>query len=159
MSTGSGLFTLEDIPDKTFITSYAPLAPVYSGRQHVQSDYIVQTTWNGTEVEVDGNLCPLGLGKIVQDGSFPFCLLPEKFSTQIKTRLNCEMVERDGEIWMRSTRHIKAGNELLSRYSHDNSYWCLQFSLDQLRKIRRALSCNTINTIAEAEAIIKTCEI
>lgn len=98
-STGLGLFTLKEIPQNTWITSYAPLAPIRLGHGHESSDYIIKTIRDGCEVEVDGKLCPLGLGQLVQDGSFPFILAPEKFSPLIKSRINCELANRDGEIW------------------------------------------------------------
>lgn len=155
-STGNGVFTLKKIPANTWLTSYAPLAPVRVGR-HPGSDYIIKTTIrNGTEVEIDGTLCPLGIGNKIQDGSFPFCLVPERYSALIKKRVNCEIADRDGEVWLRSTCVIAAGDELLTRYSHDNSYWYLQFSKPQLKGIRQALLSSTTNSLHEAEAIIRT---
>lgn len=157
LSTGDGVFTLKKIPANAWLTSYAPLAPIRVGQQHSSSDYIIKTTTkNGTEVEIDGALCPLGIGKKIQDGSFPFCLVPEKYSALIKWRVNCEIADRDGEIWLRSTRDIAAKEELLTKYSHDNSYWYLQFSKAQLREIRQALLSSTTNSLQEAEAIMRT---
>ena len=156
LSTGDGVFTLKGIPENTWITSYAPLAPMRVGRHHLSSDYIIKTTTKaGTEVEIDGALCPLGIGKKIQDGSFPFCLVPEKYSSLIKRRVNCMIAERDGEIWLKSTRNIEAQAEILTKYSHDNSYWYLQFSKAQLSGIRQALLSSTTNTLQEAESIIR----
>lgn len=154
-STGNGVFTMKKIPESTWITSYAPLAPVRIGRHHAPSDYILKTTRNSKEVEIDGSLCPLGIGQIVQDGTFPFCLAHDKFSSLIKSRVNCEIGDRDGEIWLRSTRAIGPGEELLTRYSHDNSYWSLQYSKQDLQAIRNALLSSSGGSVVEAETIIR----
>ena len=153
-NTGNGLFTLKEIPATTWVTSYAPLAPVRIGREHQQSDYILKTTKNGREVEIDGSLCPFGLGKIVQDGSFPFCLA-DNFSRLVTTRVNCEITDRDGEVWLRSIRAILPSEELLTRYSHDNSYWKVQFSAQELQTIQSALLNCSGNNLLEAEEIIR----
>lgn len=158
-STGNGVFTLKEIPELTWITSYAPLAPVRTGRNHAQSDYILQTRRNDKEVEIDGSLCPLGIGRIIQDGSFPYCLAQEKFSALIRSRVNCGIADRDGEIWFRSTRTIHAGEELLTRYSHDNSYWSLQFSRPQIQAIRNALLTAHDGSLVEADIIIRSLDI
>lgn len=158
-STGNGVFTLKDIPANTWITSYAPLAPIRSGRNHAQSDYILKTRRNDKEVEIDGGLCPLGIGRIIQDGSFPYCLAQEKFSALIKSRINCEIADRDGEVWFRSTHQINAGEELLTRYSHDNSYWCLQFHREQLDTIRVALLSANSSSSIEADNIIRSLDL
>lgn len=136
------------------MTSYAPLAPVRIGRGHEQSDYILKTTKDGREVEIDGSLCPLGLGKIVQDGSFPFCLA-DRFSRLVSTRVNCDITDRDGEVWLRSTRVIQPGEELLTRYSHNNSFWTVQFSPEELETIKTALFNCSGNNVLEAEEIIR----
>ena len=155
-STGNGVFTIKKIPDSTWITSYAPLAPMRTGRHHPPSDYILKTTRNGKEVEVDGSLCPLGIGQIVQDGSFPFCLAQEKYSSLMKSRVNCEIGDRDGEIWLKTTRTIDPGEELLTRYSHDNSYWSLQFLSHHLQAIRNALLGASGSSLLEAETVIRS---
>lgn len=158
-STGNGVFTFKQIPAHTWITSYAPLAPLRSGRNHDHSDYMLKTRRNGREVELDGSLCPLGIGRIIQDGTFPYCLSQETFSALIKSRVNCQIADRDGEIWFRSTREINAGEELLTQYSHDNSYWSLQFSRQQLDTIRLALLNAHSGSLAEAEAIIRSLDL
>lgn len=150
-----GLFSLKDIKPNTWITSYAPLAPVRLGHHHEQTDYIVKTVRNGSEVEVDGKLCPLGLGRLVQDGTFPFILAPEKFGALVKSRLNCEWANRDGTIWFRSSRHIKAGEELYTRYSHDNSYWLLQYGREACQQLRQALMTAQRGSLGEAEMILR----
>lgn len=149
------MFTLKGIPQGYWITSYAPLSPIRLGHSQDSSDYIIKTTRGGSEVEIDGKLCPLGLGQLVQDGSFPFILAPEKFSRLVKSRLNCELANRDGEIWYRSTRNILAGEELYTKYSHDNSYWTLKFPKHQLHSLRQALLTAANGTLSEAETILK----
>lgn len=157
-STGNGIFTMKVIPANTWITSYAPLSPMQlaqtSSMDH--SDYVITTIRNGVRVDVDGSLCPLGIGKIAQDGTFPFFLLPDKYSQIMKNRVNCLIADRDGEIWLRSNRVINAGEELLTRYSHNNSYWLLHSQFKQhLQGIKQALQCAQTNTLEEAEGIIK----
>ena len=152
--TGNGIFTLKEIPASTWVTSYAPLAPVRMIGRWEQSDYILKRTKNGREVEVDGSLCPLGLGKIIQDGSFPLCLA-DNFSRLLATRVNCEISDRDGEVWLKSTRAIQSGEELLTRYSHNNSYWKVQFSAQELQRIQSALINCSGNNLLEAEEIIR----
>lgn len=156
-STGDGVFTLKNIPPNCWLTSYAPLAPLRAGHNHTGSDYIIKTTSNnGTEVEIDGSLCPIGIGCKVQDGTFPLFLLPEKYSVLLKKRVNCEIADRDGEVWLKSTRAITAGEELLTRYSHNNSYWTLHSQFQpHLQGIRDALAQSTTNSLEEAENIIK----
>lgn len=146
---------MKGIPQGKWITSYAPLAPIRLGHGHDCSNYIIKTIRNGCEFEVDGKLCPIGLGQLVQDGSFPFILALERFSPLIKSRVNCELANRDGEIWYRSTRYILAGEELYTKYSHDNSYWTLQFSKLQLDSLRKALLTAANGTLAEAERILR----
>lgn len=138
-STGNGVFTLHDIPEGVWITSYAPTAPIRHGRHHPQTDYILTTTYDGKEIEVDGQLCPLAIGAKIQDGSFPFVLVADRFSRLIRNRVNCHWAIRDGEIWFKSNRSIKAGEELLTRYSLNNSYWTIQFTQRQLQLLQQAL--------------------
>lgn len=124
-STGD-VFTLKKKASNCWIASYEPLAPLSVGHNHTFSDYIIKSTAsNGTEVEIDGSLCPIGIGCQVKDGTFLLFLLSEKYSVLIKKWVNCEIADRDGEVWLRSTRDITAGGELLTRYSHSNTYWAL----------------------------------
>jgi len=156
-STGFGLFTLKSIQQGQFITSYAPLAPIRSARSDVSdSDYVLKTSLGGAEVEIDGELCPIGIGQRIQDGSFPFYLAPEKFSGLLKTRVNCEFTRRDSCIWFKATRPILAGEELFVRYSHDNSYWTNRFRNDPalLPSLRTSLLTASEGTLAEAENIL-----
>jgi hypothetical protein len=69
--------------------------------------------------------------------------------------VNCEIGDRDGEIWLRSTRAIGPGEELLTQYSHDNSYWSLQFSQLHLQAIRNALLGVSSASVNEAETVIR----
>lgn len=153
--TGLGLFTLKAIPQGQFITSYAPLAPVRRGHNYDSTDYIIKTVIDGAEAEIDGKLCPLGLGRVIQDGTFPLFLAPEKFSALVKSRVNCEWARRDGDVWFRSTRPILSGEELFTRYTKDNSYWTNQFNQNQLGLLRQALLAATNGTLPEAERILR----
>lgn len=150
-----GLFTMEKIPKGTWITSYAPLAPVCLPSQSDGSDFIIKTIKDGLEVEIDGNLCPLGLGRLVQDGTFPLYLASERFSALMRARINCEWSLRDGEIWFKSTRDIHSGEELFTRYTHDNSYWSVQFTPNQLQELRKSLLTAKDGTLQEAERILQ----
>ena len=73
-STGQAVFTVKPITPDTWITSYAPTAPFHQARSTNSSDYILRTVRNNVTVQVDGALCPLGLGQVIQDGSFPFII-------------------------------------------------------------------------------------
>lgn len=154
-STGRGIFTLKPIPPGTWITSYAPTAPFHLARSTSSSDYILRTVRNNTAVQVDGALCPLGLGKIIQDGSFPLIIAQEKFGSLVKSRLNCEWVNREGEIWFKSTRAIRAGEELFTRYTRDNSYWTVQYTSEQLQAIKTALMSAPGSSLEDAERVIR----
>lgn len=156
VSTGRGVFTLKPIPPNTWITSYAPTAPFHPATPYSSSDYVLKTIRNNVAMEVDGALCPLGLGKIIQDGSFPFTVAREKFGQLVKARVNCEWLIRGGEIWFKSTRAIRAGEELFTRYTHDNSYWTMQFTSEQLGFVRTALMSAPGNTLEDAESIIRS---
>jgi len=117
-STGMGLFTLKEIQQGKWITSYAPLAPVRIGHNYDDSNYIIKTTRDGSEVEIDGKLCPLALGCMVQDGTFPFILALEKFPSLIKSLINYEWLPEmgrsgsgaQGTFWLEL--HIKGVNYL-----------------------------------------------
>ena len=158
-STGYGLFTIKCIEQGQFITSYAPLAPVRPATNSLtyDSNYVLKTSVCGSEFEIDGQLCPIGLGQRIQDGSFPFFLAPEKFSGLLKTRINCEFAKRENTIWFKATRPIQAGEELFVRYSHNNSYWTTMFKNEPslLPSLRQALLTATDGTLLEAERILK----
>ena len=49
----------------------------------------------------------------------------------VKARLNCEWLNRDGEIWFKSTRAINAGEEFFTQYTLDNLYWTVQYTTQQ----------------------------
>lgn len=150
---------MKPIPPGTWITSYAPTAPFHPARSTSSSDYILRTVRNNTTVQVDGALCPLGLGKIIQDGSFPFIIAQEKFGPLVKARLNCEWLNREGEIWFKSTRAISAGEELFTRYTRDNSYWTVQYTLEQLQIIKTALMSTPGSSLEDAERVIRRIEL
>lgn len=140
------------------MTSYAQIAPLVLSRdQDHSSDYILQFKWRDQYVEFDGNTCCLGLGRIIQDGTFPFILVPEKYGTILKSRVNVKWQIRDSinDIWFKSTRNIAAGEELLTVYSQDNSYWTRQFSREVMEALRSALMSVPGNEIRQAEEIIR----
>lgn len=157
-STGLGLFTLKEIPPNTFVCAYAPTATLRRNQQ--DGDYAIELTIGGRRISVNGqeNTFEIGLGMFVNDGTFPFSLVPGKFSRQVTERINCEFAKRDSEVWIRSTKAIKAKQELLVQYSHDNSYWNSIFSAEQLERVKHALTqCGSL--IHEAEEAICHVEI
>lgn len=155
--TGKGLFTVKDIPDGVWVTSYTQTAPIVTATNETRasSDYILLFQLRGKRVEVDGSKCHLGLGRIIQDGSFPLCLAPEKYSTEIKKRVNVKWFLRGEEVWFKSLRDIKAGEELLTVYSDDNSYWTGEFSPATMTGLRQAFLEEPSNNIEKAEEIIR----
>ncbi|XP_068748376.1 uncharacterized protein [Montipora capricornis] len=114
-STSVGLFTLKEIPANTFVCAYAPMANLNANRQ--DGDYAMELTIGGQRISTNGleNTFEMGLGVYVNDGTFPFSLVPGKFSQQVTERINCEFAKRDSEAWLRSTKAIKARQELLDR--------------------------------------------
>lgn len=150
---------MRDIPGGTWVTSYVATAPVVlssSGQDH-SSDYILQLKWQDQSVELDGSSCCLGLGRIIQDGTFPFILAPEKYSNILKSRVNVKWFVRDNinDIWFKSTRYINAGEELFTVYTEDNSYWTRQFSGEAMGGLKNALMSASSDGIHDAEEIIK----
>lgn len=93
-------------------------------------------------MDVDGaeNEYETGLGRICNDGSFPFALVKSRFGRLIDERVNCVFAKRKGDVWIKSKRDIKVNEELLVCYSADVSYWKSLFSDQQLVCIKRALS-------------------
>lgn len=141
-STGDGLFTLKDIPRNQFICAYAPGAVVRRHNPLRTGDYLIVVQLDGeTRVDIDGseNRFEIGLGRICNDGSFPYALNRAKFSKIIDRRVNCEFTKRKGEVWVRSKRHIRANEELLVCYTEDCSYWKALFTDHQLSLIKGAL--------------------
>lgn len=139
VDTGLGLYTYKTIPKNVFVCAYAPTATLKTSRQ--EGDYAMELTIAGERISVNGqeNAFEIGLGIFCNDGSFPFSLLPEKFSRLVSERVNCEFAKRDNEVWIKSTRIIQAKEELLVCYSPDGSYWKSLFSPNQLQIIKEAL--------------------
>ena len=84
-------------------------------------------------MDVDGaeNEYETGLGRICNDGSFPFALVKSRFGRLIDERVNCVFAKRKGDVWIKSKRDIKVNEELLVCYSADVSYWKSLFSDQQ----------------------------
>ena len=98
------------------------------------------------------------LGIFANDGTFPFNLLPEKFSRLVSGRINCKFTKRDNEVWLLSTRDILPKEELLLCYSQDGSYWRSVFDANQIQKIKEALQlCEP--TLEDAENAISSLDI
>ena len=155
--TGNGLFTIKDIPNGAWVTSYTQTAPFVTATNEIRasSDYILVFQSRGKKVQVDGSKCHLGLGRIIQDGSFPLCLAPEKYSAVIKKRINVKWFLRGEEIWFKSLRDIKAEEELLTVYSEDNSYWTGEFSQETMSGLRQAFLDEPSDSFEKAEDIIR----
>ena len=156
-NTGNGLFTVKAIPSGAWITSYTQTAPVLPANQSGinSSDYIIAFQLRGARVQIDGSKCSLGLGRIIQDGSFPFCLAPEKYSSAIKRRVNAKWFMRDDEIWFKSLRPIGAGEEILTIYTEDHSFWSSEFSSENMGRLRQQFLREESNDISKAEQIIR----
>ena len=139
VDTGLGLYTHAKIPKNVFVCAYAPTATLKTSRQ--EGDYAMELTIAGERISVNSqeNAFEIGLGIFCNDGSFPFSLLPEKFSRIVSERVNCEFAKRDNEVWIKSTREIQPKEELLVCYSPDGSYWKSLFSTNQLEMIKEAL--------------------
>ena len=140
-NTGAGLFTVRPIPANTFVCAYAPTASLRRHDPNRYGDYLMTFQREGFSVDVDGaeNEYETGLGRICNDGSFPFFLAGSKFSRLVAERCNCEFAKRKGCLWVKSKRYIQANEELFVRYTEDGRYWKSLFSDDQLNTIRRAL--------------------
>ena len=150
-STGDGLFTVKPIQPDTFVCAYAPTAPVRRFHLQRQGDYLI-TCQGGDTVDVDDaeNAFETGLGRICNDGAFPLALVRSKFAKIIDDRVNCKFVKRDGEVWIKSNRYIRANEELMVCYTEDLRYWKSIFSDDQLQRMKMALqSCPS--TLRDAE--------
>lgn len=95
------------------------------------------------------------VGIFANDGTFPFNLVPEKFSRLVSARVNCEFSKRDNEVWIKSTRDIRPNEELLVCYTPDGSYWKSLFTASQIQKIKEALlMCGP--TLKDAENAISS---
>lgn len=132
-STGDGLFTVKPIQPDTFVCAYAPTAPVHRFDPQRQGDHLI-TCQGGDAVDVDGaeNEFQTGLGRICNDGTFPLALR-SKFAKTTDDRVNCNFAERNGEVWIKSKRYIRANEELLVCYTEDLWYWKSNFSVDLKR--------------------------
>ena len=157
--TGLGLFTLKPIPKNTYICAYAPTASMqFCSNQ--EGDYVIDVPFGEKVVSVNGAQNPyeIGLGVYINDGSFPFFLVPSKFSKLVASRVNCEFSKRGDEVWVKTKRDILAKEELLISYSANGSYWRSIFTADQLPLVKDALSrCGC--TIDEANECISNIEI
>ena len=133
-STGDGLFLVKPIQPDTFFCAYAPTAPVRCFDPQRQGDYLITCQREGDAVDVDGaeNEFETGLGRIGNNGVFPLALVRSKFAKIIDDRVNCKFAERNGEVWVKSKRYIRANEELLVCYTEDLRYWKSIFSDDQL---------------------------
>ena len=150
VDTGFGLYTHKCIPRNTYICCYAPTASLKCTPQN--GDYAMDLSIGGERISVNGkeNAYEIGLGVYANDGSFPFNIVPEKFSRLVTVRVNCEFSKRDNEVWIKSTRDIRPNEELLVCYSLDGSYWKSIFTQGQLQQIREVLlSCGPTQRDAE----------
>ena len=123
-----------------YVCTYAPTATLWEGKGN--GDYVLETCFNDKVISVDGreNLFELGLGIYCNDKSFPFSLARARFSHIISHRVNCEFCKCGDGIWLKTVRDVSAGEELLTCYSKDGSYWATFFSRDQLSQITAALN-------------------
>ena len=157
--TGLGLFTLKPIPKNTYICAYAPTASMQAASNQ-EGDYVIDVSLGEKVVSVNGAQNPyeIGLGIYINDGSFPFFLVPSKFSRLVASRVNCEYSKRGDEVWIKSKRAICAKEELLISYSANGSYWRTIFTADQLSIVKDALSrCGS--TLEEANECIRNIDI
>ena len=85
--TGLGLYTLKKIPNDTYVCAYAPSAAL--SQSHLDGDYVIQVQCHNKAVYVGGKQNPLerGLGVFCNDGTFPFSLVPGKFSRLVAHRV------------------------------------------------------------------------
>ena len=156
-TTGDGLFTVKPIPAGTFICSYAPTAVVRRHNGNRSGDYLITVEGPGFPLDLDGaeNQYETGLGRIANDGTFPFALVKSKFARLINQRVNCVFAKRKGDVWLKAKRAIQANEELLVCYTDDVSYWRAIFSDQQLGRIREALQqCEP--TLRDAEQAIRS---
>ena len=94
----------------------------------------------------------------INDGSFPFFLVPSKFSKLVASRVSCEFSKWGDEVWIKSKWAICAREELLISYSANGSYWRTIFTADQLSIVKDALSrCGS--TLEEANECTRNIDI
>ena len=157
--TGLGLYTLKPIPRNTYVCAYAPTASMQAASTQ-EGDYVIDVSLGEKVVSVNGAQNPneIGLGICINDGSFPFFLVPSKFSKLVASRVNCEYSKRGDEVWIKTKRDINAKEELLISYSADGSYWRTIFTEDQLSIVKDKLSrCGS--TLEEANECIRWIDI
>ena len=108
-ATGLGLFTLKPIPKNTYICAYAPTASMQAASNQ-EGDYVIDVSLGEKVVSVNSTQNPYenGLCIYINDGSFPFFLVPSKFSEPVASRVNCEFSKRGDEVWIKSKRAICA---------------------------------------------------
>ena len=126
----------------------------HNGRR--SGDYVITVEGPGFPVDLDGeeNQYETGMGRICNDGSFPFSLVRSKFARLIDQRVNCVFAKRKGDVWIQAKRDILANEELLLCYTDDVSYWKAIFSDQQLELIKEALrQCPA--TLSDAEEAIR----
>ena len=98
------------------------------------------------------------VGRICNDGSFPFALLRSKFGRLIQERVNCVFAKPRGDVWIKAKRDISANEELLLCYTDDLSCWKAIFSDQQLECIKEVLrQCPP--TLRDAEEAIRALSI
>ena len=114
---GLGLFTLKPISKNTYICAYAPTASMQAASNQ-EGDYVIDVSLGDKVESVNGSQNPyeVGLGIYINDGSFPFFLVPSKFSKLVASRVNVEFSKRGDEVWIKTKRDIRAKEELLISY-------------------------------------------
>lgn len=123
-------------------------------------DYLITVEGPGFPVDLDGaeNQYETGLGRICNDGAFPFALLRSKFGRLVQERVNCVFAKRRGDVWIKAKRDIAANEELLLCYTDDLSYWKAIFSDQQLERMKEVLrQCPP--TLRDAEEAIRALSI
>ena len=160
--TGLGLFTLKPIPKNTYISSICAYVPTASmqAASNQEGDYVIDVSLGEKVVSVNGAQNPyeIGLGIYINDGSFPFFLVPSKFSKLVASRINCEYSKWGDEVWIKTEPDVRAKEELLISYSANGSYWRTIFTEDQLSIVKDAVSlCGS--TVEEANACIRRVDI
>ena len=107
-----------------------------------EGDYVIYMSLGEKVVSVNGAQNPyeIGLGIYINYGSFPFFLVPSKFSKLVASRVICEFSKGEDEVWITTKRATRAKEELLIRYSANVSYWRTIFTADQLSIVKDAIS-------------------
>ena len=104
-----GLFTLKPIPKNTYICAYAPTASMQAASNQ-EGDYVIMSLGDKV-VSMNGSQNPyeVGLGIYINDGSFPFFLVPSKFSKLVASRINCEFSNRGRKFGLNKMGHSCKG--------------------------------------------------